>query len=237
MPVTFIGDVHGWSDRLERVLAQVDGDLVFMGDLIDRGPAAPAVLDRVHTLCDQGRARCVMGNHEYAMVRGLGCDELGIAAEPAYLHAWAERYGGDAVLDSYGIGDVDAVALRHALGRHLRWLAALPWLLRGTADGRAWYAVHAGFDDSAIDPQIADLERSGEHMRRKAIEQPPPLYAKQRSFLLPRDLPLDACIVSGHTPQRAALVTASRILCDTSGGQRGRVLSAVRFPDGLVVTG
>ncbi len=237
MPVTFIGDVHGWADRLERVLAQVDGDLVFMGDLIDRGPAAPAVLDRVHTLCDQGRARCLMGNHEYALVRGVGCDELGIAAEPAYLHAWAERYGGDAVLDSYGIAEVDAVALRYALGRHLRWLATLPWLLRGTVDGREWYAVHAGFNDGPLAPQIAELERGDERLRRKEIEQPAPLYAKQRSFLVPCDLPADACVVSGHTPQRAALVTPSRILCDTSGGQRGRLLSAVRFPDGRVVTG
>ncbi len=236
MPVTFIGDVHGWADRLERVLAQVDGDLVFMGDLIDRGPDAPAVLDRVHDLCDQGRARCLMGNHEYALVRGVGCDELGIAAEPRFLQAWAERYGGDAVLDSYGLIHLDAVALRRVLGRHLPWLAALPWLLQGSVDGRQWYAVHAGLHDGPLAPQLVELERGPESMRRRDIDQPPPLYAKQRAFLLPNDLPTGACVVSGHTPQPVARVGASRILCDTSGGQRDRVLSAVRFPDGRVFT-
>lgn len=237
MPVTFIGDVHGWADRLERVLAQVAGDLVFMGDLIDRGPDAPAVLDRVHGLCDQGRARCIMGNHEYAMVRGLGCDELGIAAEPRFLHAWAERYGGDAVLDSYGLIHLDAGAVRRVLGPHLPWLAGLPWLLHGVCDGRAWYAVHAGLHDGPLAPQLVDLERSHEHMRSMELDQPAPLYAKHRAFMLPCDLPDGACIISGHTPQPVARVGASRILCDTSGGQPDRALSAVRFPDGLIVTG
>src|SRR4051812_27540219 len=147
MPVTFIGDVHGWADRLDRVLAQTEGDLVFVGDLIDRGPEAPAVLDRVRGLCADGRARCLMGNHEYALVRGLGVEELGIVGDERFYRAWVERYGGDVVLAAYGLGDDDPHALVRALGDHLTWLAQLPWLLQGAEAGRGWYAVHAGFDD------------------------------------------------------------------------------------------
>src|SRR5687768_1592924 len=103
--VTFVGDVHGWSDRLDRVLAKAEGVLVFLGDLIDRGPDAPGVLDRVHARCDAGTAFCVMGNHEYALVRGLGVPELGIPVQPGLYAAWAQRYGGDAVLAAYGVPD------------------------------------------------------------------------------------------------------------------------------------
>jgi hypothetical protein len=236
MPVTFVGDVHGWADRLERVLAQAEGDLVFVGDLIDRGPEAPAVLDRVHALCASGRARCLMGNHEYALVRGLGVPALGIAGDQRYYDAWVERYGGDQVVAAYGIGDEDRDGLARALGDHLPWMAQLPWLLQGEEAGRGWYAVHAGFDDGPLAPQIVDLARAHEHLRNGRIEQPPALYAKPRAFLVPCDLPEGWCVVSGHTPQPRARVGSRRILCDTSGGMPGRALSAVVWPEGRVIT-
>lgn len=38
--------------------------LVFLGDLTDRGPDSPAVVDVVKRLVEAGRAQCVLGNHE-----------------------------------------------------------------------------------------------------------------------------------------------------------------------------
>ena len=72
-----IGDVHGHLDALERLLAHlgVGGEvpagteLVFLGDLIDRGPESAQVVDRVMALCRQGRARCILGNHEFNFVQ------------------------------------------------------------------------------------------------------------------------------------------------------------------------
>jgi hypothetical protein len=73
-PLDVIGDVHGEIEVLNRLLAHLGYDedgyshdnrkLAFLGDLIDRGPDSPAVLDRVMAMCDNGTAQCLMGNHE-----------------------------------------------------------------------------------------------------------------------------------------------------------------------------
>ena len=43
--------------------------LVFVGDLIDRGPDSPGVLRTVKRLVDSGNAQCISGNHELNAVR------------------------------------------------------------------------------------------------------------------------------------------------------------------------
>src|SRR6476661_5000158 len=103
MSVTFIGDVHGWSDRLERLLIKVEPPLVFMGDLIDRGPDAPGVIARVRSLCVKGDAYCLLGNHEYGLLRGLGSPLLGLADDALRFAGWRERFGGAALMKSYGL--------------------------------------------------------------------------------------------------------------------------------------
>lgn len=235
--VTFVGDVHGWSDRLDRVLAQAEGMLVFLGDLIDRGPDAPGVLNRVHALCRAGTAHCVMGNHEYALVRGLGIPALDIPAQPELFTAWAQRYGGAAVLAAYGVREGDPEALRQRLGDHLPWLAGLPWLLAGETSAGRWLAVHAGLSDEAIGLQLPALRDPGAWLRDVDADLPAALYHKPRAFQVPYDLPDNLCIVSGHTPIEAVHLAPDRILCDTSGGQRNRPLSAVIWPSRRVITG
>ena len=73
-PLDIVGDVHGEIDTLCSLLGHLgyseDGkhsqgrQLVFLGDLTDRGPDSPAVVDLVSTLIDAGRAQCVLGNHD-----------------------------------------------------------------------------------------------------------------------------------------------------------------------------
>ena len=73
-PVDVVGDVHGEIDALNALLAQLGYDergahpqgrhLVFIGDLCDRGPDSPAVLERVMDLVQRGAAQGVLGNHE-----------------------------------------------------------------------------------------------------------------------------------------------------------------------------
>ena len=234
--VSFVGDVHGWSDRLDRVLAQAEGTLIFLGDLIDRGPDTPGVLDRVHARCADGSAHCIMGNHEYALVCGLGVPELGIPAQPSLFAAWAQRYGGAAVLAAYRVDDWDPETLRERLGDHLPWLAALPWLLTGETTAGRWLAVHAGLSDQAMGPQLPLLRDPGAWLRTAHADLPPALYHKPRAFQVPCDLPSDVCIVSGHTPLECVHIAPDRILCDTSGGQRDRPLSAVIWPSGRVIS-
>ena len=72
-----IGDVHGQFDKLVALLAnlgyrdsggawrQPDRSVIFVGDLIDRGPKQLATVDLVRTMVQAGSARSIMGNHEF----------------------------------------------------------------------------------------------------------------------------------------------------------------------------
>ena len=228
MSVTFIGDVHGWSQRLDEVLAQAVGRIVLMGDLIDRGPDALGVLGRVRALTENGRARCLLGNHEYALLRGLGAPSIELDADPDWFELWRDRHGGQAVLTSYGASD--ARTLRRALGADLiAWLADLPWCLEG--DG--WIAVHAAMrPDQALSDQLELLRNGWRHLRN----EPDHLYDKAYVLDTPADLPDGTVLVSGHLPLAQALVTQRRILCDTSGGLPRRRLSGVIWPEGRVIS-
>ncbi len=73
-PIDIVGDVHGEYDALDLLLAELGYDrqghhaegrrLVFVGDLTDRGPDSPAVVDWVTDLIAAGNAQAVLGNHE-----------------------------------------------------------------------------------------------------------------------------------------------------------------------------
>jgi serine/threonine protein phosphatase 1 len=228
MTVTFIGDVHGWSKRLDAVLAQAEGEIVLMGDLVDRGPDAPGVLERVRAGCRAGTMRCLLGNHEYALLRGLGAPTRGINPDAHWFELWRDRHGGKAVLESYRAGD--ARTLRRALGADMiDWLASLPWYL----EDAGWIAVHASMRPGEPLPvQIALLQDGWHHLR----DQPDHLYDKAHVLETPDDLPEGCVLVSGHLPLPEAIVTPRRILCDTTGGLPGRRLSGVIWPEGRIIT-
>ncbi|MCO5052295.1 MAG: polynucleotide kinase-phosphatase [Verrucomicrobiae bacterium] len=85
-PFDIIGDIHGCFDELVELLRQlghgVDGTtltvqpvngrkLVFVGDLVDRGPKIPQVLKLVMNAVAGGTALCVPGNHDVKLMRKL----------------------------------------------------------------------------------------------------------------------------------------------------------------------
>ncbi len=79
-PLDIIGDVHGEIEVLLQLLDVLGYDshgnsmdgrrLIFLGDLIDRGPDSPAVVDKVIDLVNAGRAQCLLGNHELNILLG-----------------------------------------------------------------------------------------------------------------------------------------------------------------------
>jgi len=93
-PFDIIGDVHGCYDELLALLGELGylveaepvadvRDLgirvtppagrraVFLGDLVDRGPASPQVLRLVMSMVRSGAALCVPGNHDIKLLRHL----------------------------------------------------------------------------------------------------------------------------------------------------------------------
>ena len=76
-----IGDIHGCQQALcsllekigcvhasGRYLAPDDTLLVFLGDLIDRGPSSRQTVATVRAMVDGGDALCIAGNHEFNAV-------------------------------------------------------------------------------------------------------------------------------------------------------------------------
>jgi serine/threonine protein phosphatase 1 len=92
-----IGDVHGCLAQLEALLdhaAPGGPDLVvFLGDLIDRGPDSARVISRVVALRRTSRVVVIMGNHEQMMLEARDSHEK---------HRDWLLNGGDATLRSYG---------------------------------------------------------------------------------------------------------------------------------------
>lgn len=85
-PFDIIGDIHGCFDELVLLLQQlgyqVDADtfavvppdgrkVIFLGDLVDRGPKIPQVLKLVMGMVACGDAHCVPGNHDVKLMRAL----------------------------------------------------------------------------------------------------------------------------------------------------------------------
>jgi bis(5'-nucleosyl)-tetraphosphatase (symmetrical) len=71
-----IGDVQGCDDELGELLALVRFDaandhLLFVGDLVNRGPKSAEVLRRVKALHALGVAESVLGNHDFFLIRAL----------------------------------------------------------------------------------------------------------------------------------------------------------------------
>jgi len=105
-----VGDVHGCLAQLNRLIARVEADLearpvgeaylIFVGDLIDRGPDSAGVIERLRTYMHRGvKPIFLTGNHEEYFLRVL-------AGERGVLDNWLD-YGGRQCAESYGIaGDL-----------------------------------------------------------------------------------------------------------------------------------
>ena len=202
-----IGDVHGCLDLLDRLLSRIETEirerpkprtsLVFLGDLIDRGPASAQVVERLRTYSPPGAStHFVMGNHEEVMLRVLG-------GEADLVPSWL-RFGGAETLRSYGIdpSDIPGMDPERLVGR-LR--AAVPAnhveFLESFADSISfgdYLFVHAG-----IRPGIDLSEQSQSDLRW--IREPFLEDTTDHGFT----------VVHGHTITNSVEVAANRIGIDT----------------------
>ena len=100
-PLDILGDIHGEIDALRAVLERLGVDvaarrarrpLVFVGDLVDRGPDSVAVVQLVADLVEKGQAHVVLGNHELNLLQadrkegnGWAWDGLGPDGQPDHF--------------------------------------------------------------------------------------------------------------------------------------------------------
>lgn len=112
-----IGDVHGCYQTLLALVAQLPqhAKLVFVGDLIDRGPASKQVVDFVM----KGGHDCVIGNHEEMM----NLSKEGLNGDAHQYFQWLVN-GGVTTLASYT--EEDGRFDKATFEQHISWMANLP---------------------------------------------------------------------------------------------------------------
>lgn len=221
-PLYAIGDVHGQFEMLGDALEWIEADggadarVVFLGDLVDRGPDAFRVLELLTRGQAEGRDWIVLlGNHDRMFRRFLESGDIHdarILSGKSWLHP---RLGGRTTLASYGVDVTDDRPLRQMLNdarasvpqHHLDLLDNLPLWHREPG----LLFVHAG-----IMPGIP-LEA-----------QDPDDLVWMREPFLSHPAPFEALIVHGHTALDAPVHYGNRINLDGGAGY-GRPLGVAVF--------
>ena len=226
-PFDVIGDVHGCFAELTELLGtlgyQVAADgasavhpqgrtAVFVGDLVDRGPATPAVLRLVMGMSAAGSARSVAGNHEVKLVRALRGRDVtvshGLAESLAQLSAEPAEFTGQ------------AIAFMDQLLGHV------------VLDGGRLVVAHAGLPESMHGRASAAVrsfalygDTSGETDE----------YGLPVRYPWAQDYRGRATVAYGHTPVPAAEWVNGTICLDTGCVFGGR-LTALRYPEREIVS-
>lgn len=210
-----IGDIHGRSDLLDRLLAKIDADdaargpaetfLILLGDLVDRGPQSREVVETVIALSEaRPHVRTLMGNHEEVLIALCDGD--------ARVTSLFERIGGIPTLLSYGVDPaaldavssetMTALAAAHVPERHLEFL-------RGCEDyvvAGDYLFVHAG-----IRPGVALEEQQAADLRWIRAE----FTASTADHGL--------MVIHGHSITEAVDACANRIGIDTGAFASGQL--------------
>ncbi len=231
-PVAVIGDVHGQTGKLKQIigkLAQLPDIqkrwIVFIGDLVDRGPdSAGAVRIFFEIKAQHDRVTWLCGNHELTMMGALG-----LLPAPSYIDfagRWIQSYSSEPTFASYGVPYGDLEALKKAIPEeHKRVMADLPWCI----EHPDFLFVHAGMDRNLpFDTQLRILRQ-----RDYTLSNPPWLYSKD--FIVagaPMDAPVP--LVVGHVPVPQVRFDNGMINVDTGAGADGE-LSCLLLPEGEVL--
>jgi serine/threonine protein phosphatase 1 len=217
-----IGDIHGRYDLLRLLLDRIGEHaqelppakslhLVFLGDLVDRGPDSAKVVEFLYDLEQRtDQVIVLMGNHEEAMLKS-------VEGDAGVLKRWL-AVGGAETVASYGLrlpepnddGRQYTRYLQAALpAQQMRWLRNLPL----TAQSGDYFFCHAGI-------------RPGVALARQARED---LLWIRDDFI---DDPADhgAVIIHGHTIESAVTMRGNRIGIDTGAYCHG-VLTALYLED------
>jgi protein phosphatase len=252
-PFDVIGDVHGCREELEALLARLgyalEGDgqgravnaghpagrrVIFLGDLVDRGPDTPGVLRLAMGMAAAGTALAVAGNHEVKLLRalqaGLGGGPAG-ASPPARPAAEAQQGR--------------SIRVSHGLAQSLEQIGSQPVAFRMEA---------AKFLDSLMSHFVLDEGRlvvahaglaERLHGRASGRVREFCLYGQPTGETDEYGLPVRypwaedyrgrAMVLYGHTPALTA-EWVNNTMCLDTGCVFGGALSALQYPERSVVS-
>ncbi|HCX29919.1 MAG TPA: hypothetical protein DHU55_09165 [Blastocatellia bacterium] len=153
MKTFVVGDIHGRCAQLHCLLDMLPRDessdtLVFLGDLIDRGPDAPGCVDLVVNLTRQNpeHVLCLRGNHEQMLLDFIeGSANLWITPVTGGARTF-EQYAGKSlrITKEQDLDDARRAIESSVPAQHLEFFHQLPYFYE---DDFAIY-VHAGLDQS-----------------------------------------------------------------------------------------
>ena len=210
-----VGDIHGRLDLLDELLDRIEADsagrgmadtlVVFLGDLIDRGPDSRGVVERLMAFARGPLpARFLMGNHEEVFLKALGGDLRALR--------FLIRIGGRETILSYGVAEEEYRALDFPELIALMQSKVPPDHARFLGGFEAW--VEAGdylFVHAGIRPGVALDDQTGTDLRWIRDD-----------FLRHRD-GFGKIVVHGHSITDAVDVRANRIGIDTGAYASGRL--------------
>ena len=227
-PFDIIGDVHGCFDELCDLIRKLGYEvfehdrqfaltapagrkLVFVGDLVDRGPQTPNVLRFVSQVVASGQAFCVPGNHDIRLMKslfgkdmpltwGLGESLKQLAQEPVDFKPAMAKFINSLV--SHYVFDDGNLVVAHA---------GLPEAMQGRGSSKVRdVAVHG--------------EKTGETDEFGDIR-----------YVWAADYRGKALVVYGHTPVADPVWLNNTVNIDT-GCVYGGKLTAIRYPERELVS-
>lgn len=202
-----IGDVHGRNDLLQQLLEKIvrdDGErdqaqseIIFLGDLVDRGPDSAGVIDTAMQLkSDRGNVRFLMGNHEEVYLAAATGDEKSVR--------FFNRIGGRETILSYEISKEEYIDL------DISQLAArIPTLFP-----REHVDFVSGFEDQIIIGDYAFVHAGIRPGIPLAEQRKKDLRWIREEFLATREAH-EKVIVYGHTISDDVVEAGNRIGIDT----------------------
>lgn len=215
-----VGDIHGRRDLLDALLDAIvadnagrpaaDTQIIFLGDLVDRGPDSAGVVERLLQMeRDTPGTRFLLGNHEEVFLKAFDGD---LKALPFFI-----RIGGRETILSYGVTEADYLK------------ADYPELLE-------LMHRHVPADHIAFLKRFEDLIVHGDYAFVHAGVRPGEPLARQRASdlrwireeFLTHAAAHEKIIVHGHTIFENVEIHPHRIGLDTGAYRSGR-LSAMAF--------
>ncbi|WP_320177517.1 metallophosphoesterase [Roseovarius pacificus] len=180
MTYDIIPDIHGQFEKLTGLLRHLGWvrtpagwrnddpgrQIVFLGDLIDRGPENAAVLNIVRSVMDAGKAQAVMGNHELNALH-YHMPSPTQRGEHLRPHTAKNTRQHASFLREFPLGAKETRDI-------LDWMSQLPLYL----ETESFRAVHACWEDKIIS-QLEAETKSGvlqEGQIARAVDETDPLF-------------------------------------------------------------